>query len=365
MSESVINEILVGAAGDGSGGLLSTMVLWAGGRMVERFRPTEKQQALRVALETGLLGAFEAVEDDASNLSKYYLECMADFLRQEIVQRELGVLLTPYETFDYEVLSTEFERVTQGYPPEKIPDIDLSAFINALERDFYEAVLDDTELRDVIKVVRLDALAEFASQNLLANENTAQNTEQIYELFRRFIESISKSNHANEPIPRFVLETLEEFKLYHHLLHEWKELHNHLNSVLMIIPQFSLEVERMSKAQPSRVEIIGLNRSWKPIWTKIQRMLEWAENIQHIGVKYEEFANGDLKGEKWAVTLSVRAQRISEMLKRQPLDSQLEDTVDSLRHEVNEFMYLADTRLRTTATELYSLSRVALGSIKR
>ncbi len=153
----IIQTILLGAAGDAGGGLLAGLLGAAGRRVARRFEPPPQQAALQNALETALTAAFKTVPQ-ADPLNDYYLTCLADFLRREVVQEELAVFLDPHEPFNLEKLRAVFTTITQGYAPQQIPGLNFDAFVAALTHGFYAAVKNDPRLQVVIQLERLDAL---------------------------------------------------------------------------------------------------------------------------------------------------------------------------------------------------------------
>jgi len=108
-----------------------------------------------------------------------------------------------------------------------------------------------------------------------------------------------------------------------------------------------------------------LARLWRPISQKVNAMLEWGKGIQHIGTPFVQNEQG-LQGVTWAVEMCIVKEHLDELLRSAQVDANaLFDARGEFNEKAETHMYLADKKLRETADELYSLSRVVLGSINR
>lgn len=110
----------------------------------------------------------------------------------------------------------------------------------------------------------------------------------------------------------------------------------------------------------------ALARLWRPVDQKVSILIDFAANLKHIGAAFVKLADGSLQGPVWAVELFSTAARLSELF--QPdTDSfhadALYDATYAFSDAVEKHMYLADKQLRETASELYNLSNVLLGSL--
>lgn len=183
--------------------------------------------------------------------------------------------------------------------------------------------------------------------------------------------------------PERLRQLLDEFREYHAKLHEWKELHNALNNIIDAFDQYAARVES------SYIEKLPLKPSvyqeaWRPVNRRVEEMLDWAQTIQHIGRRYQALAGDRLEGERWAVDIKARRDDLlahfqsgkavekgmsgmgfPRLFLANPATEWLQ-RLYSLTHEfedaVKQHMSQADSQLRETATELYSLSKQALGS---
>lgn len=181
----------------------------------------------------------------------------------------------------------------------------------------------------------------------------------------KLVEALKQILPAHDPTPEFLRKTLREFQNYHACLYEWKKLHNYLNEIVIILPQFSLLVQRLhDKRQLDEPSIIV--PSWEVIAIKIKPFLSWASEIKYIGKPLVIFDNGDLQGEVWAVELCIASNRIDFLMKPQNFNSEfLVESVGDFRQKASTHMFLTDDKLRETAEKLFNLSCIALGSVDR
>ncbi len=180
----------------------------------------------------------------------------------------------------------------------------------------------------------------------------------------KLMEALRAALPADDPTPQHLLETLEQFRTFHAQLYEWKELHNYLNDILYVVGQFIREVERLD-AQQQPGDLRSLARLWRPVAQKVQLLLEWALQVQHIAPALVEEEQG-WRGPRWAVELAAGRRRVDEIL--QPAEftlSALYDAAYAFVDSAERHMYLADKALRETAGELYTLSRIVLGELRR
>lgn len=164
----IVHEILVGAAGEATGGLLTGILVAAGREIRERFKAEPRRAALEKALERSLIAAFESLPDDTSNLTKYYLDQFSSFLSKTVVHQELASLLRPYGGFDIDLLRLEFIQLTpiDEALGESIPDLDFYRFMQTLANSFYNEVKLAPELQTVIVIERLDQITLLLDKQL-------------------------------------------------------------------------------------------------------------------------------------------------------------------------------------------------------
>ena len=200
-SATVVQQLLLGTIGETGGGLLTNLTMAVSARVARRFRPAPQQTALFTALEEALTAALATITE-AGPLTRHYIDCLSDWLSQEIVLEELSLLLDPGDNFDLNKLRNEFMVITQGYEPEQIPDLNFDAFISELTYNFYQSVKRQTALQEIIKIERLD--------NLVAQLDEVQT-----ELRGLRMEAVTTAFHAREATDtlRDIRTTIEELKV--------------------------------------------------------------------------------------------------------------------------------------------------------
>ncbi len=168
---------------------------------------------------------------------------------------------------------------------------------------------------------------------------------------------------ANDPLPDRLVAALQDFKRYQSRLWEFKELHNTLNDVVFVLDQFAREVERLDAAgQTGNARTLA--RLWRPVDQKVDLLIEFARNVQHIGAPLIQ-QNDSWQGPAWAIELQSAAQRINELLTPSDYDfAALYDATNAFSDSADKQLYLADKQLRDTAGELYNLSQQLLGEFK-
>jgi hypothetical protein len=200
--------------------------------------------------------------------------------------------------------------------------------------------------------------------DIVARDKVIQNIQNVNFDIEKLVAALKESLPEGDPTPQYLLDALKSFQHYHASLHEWKELHNFLNDVLFMFAPFTLEIDRLEIAQEQPNPRL-LVRLWRPISQKVDALLEWGKSIEHIGTPFVQSPQG-LQGDAWAVDLYIVTDHLDQMLKSQQVDaSALFDARGEFSEKAETHMYLADKKLRQTADELYSLSRVVLGSLNR
>lgn len=180
----------------------------------------------------------------------------------------------------------------------------------------------------------------------------------------KVISTLQDALPTGDPTPRHLVDTLQRFQDFHSRLYEWKELHNYLNDVTMILDQFEREVERLD-ASGSRGDPRALARLWRPVAQKIDFLLAWATTLRHIDRPLERSDDG-LKGPAWATELHGVRVRLEELLRPTDFDlTALYDATYDFSDTAQRHLYLADKALRDTAGELYNLSSLVIGSSKK
>ncbi|RLC90553.1 MAG: hypothetical protein DRI37_01145 [Chloroflexi bacterium] len=180
----------------------------------------------------------------------------------------------------------------------------------------------------------------------------------------RLLAALHEALPADDPLPQQLLDSLTRFQELHARLHEWKELHNCLNDVLMVKDQFTREVERLD-AQGEPGDRRALARLWRPVAQKVSLLLDWAATVQHIAAPLVQTPDGR-QGPRWAVEIGAARAHIEALLQPGEFDlTALYDATYDFSDVSERHLYLADKQLRDTAGTLYTLSQIILGSMKR
>lgn len=181
-------------------------------------------------------------------------------------------------------------------------------------------------------------------------------------------------------------KTLSDFRRYHEQLHEYKELHNGINEILVSFEPFKAEIDR-SNSRRLLPKLMDLRDLWRPVWMTVGSLLKWSQTITYIGRPFQELADKSKSGEDWAVQFSELQGRINlhlgmnefstehvsypskaMILAFQSLGAEipwwetLTELTSSFGHASYHHMNSADKRLRQTAQELFNLSNRALSS---
>jgi hypothetical protein len=181
--------------------------------------------------------------------------------------------------------------------------------------------------------------------------------------------------------PALLGRLLDDFRLYHGKLHEWKKLHNYLNKIIDAFDQYAAAVDNSYVARTPR-QPSDYQRTWWPVKWKVNEMIGWAETIQHIGQPYRVLYDFQLQGEAWVIDLKAKDDDLSQHLQRglvferrvgrhalqrlfqpDPALEWLQDLFNLTREFeglVKQHMSQADDQLHEAATDLYNLSKQAL-----
>lgn len=192
--------------------------------------------------------------------------------------------------------------------------------------------------------------------------------------------------------PNELDKTLSEFRLFHEQLHEYKELHNGINEILVAFEPFKAEIDR-SNSRRALPKLSFLRDLWRPVSMTVVALLNWSQNIMNIGKPYMILEDKSKTGEDWAIQFSELQSRVNEhlgisdqlvvggatkneidypnqmqILAFQRLGTEipwwetLSELTSSFQHTSSHHMNAADKQLRQTAQELYNLSNKALSN---
>lgn len=187
-------------------------------------------------------------------------------------------------------------------------------------------------------------------------------------------------------------KTLSDFRLFHEQLHEYKELHNAINEILIAFEPFKAEIDR-ANSRRALPKLSNLRDMWRPVSMCVIALLNWSQEIRHIGKPFQVLENKSKVGEDWAIQFSELQNRINEHLgmtdqlgmggtsRREteypgqmqllafqrfgteiPWWETLSELTSSFQHTSSHHMNSADKQLRQTAQELFNLSNKALSN---
>lgn len=186
--------------------------------------------------------------------------------------------------------------------------------------------------------------------------------------------------------------TLSEFRLFHEQLHEYKELHNAINEILVAFEPFKAEIDR-SNSRRSLPKLGHLRDLWRPVSMCVVSLLNWSQTIKNIGQPFQKLEDKSKSGEDWAIQFSELQSRINQHLgltdalgvneysrkefyypnqiqiltfqrfgTEIPWWETLSELTSSFSHTSSHHMNSADKQLRQTAQELFNLSNKALSN---
>jgi hypothetical protein len=187
-------------------------------------------------------------------------------------------------------------------------------------------------------------------------------------------------------------KALNEFRNYHERLHEYKELHNAINEILVAFEPFKAEIDR-ANSRRSLPKLSLLRDLWRPVSMNVVALLNWSQNIEMIGKPFKKLEDKSKSGEDWAIQFSELQSRINEHLgmtdqlgvseySKKDIDypsqiqiltfqrlgieiswwETLSELTSSFSHTSSHHMNSADKQLRQTAQELFNLSNKALSN---
>ena len=122
-----LRSILIGAAGDFSGGLAASAVVsllsQANYQVRKRLQPAPQQAALNHAMAEALLLTVRELTDDAP-AQEHYLTLFGEWLSRDAVAGELSQIIDPRPDaeIDLERLAAEFRAA--GYEPDLLGQVD-------------------------------------------------------------------------------------------------------------------------------------------------------------------------------------------------------------------------------------------------
>ncbi len=200
----VVKQILIGAAGDGAGGLASAFVLHllqTAGRLVRaRFDTPEHTSALQRAVAAAFAAALDAWETSADE-TEHYRTLFETWLLNATVLSEFRALLTPMDnsSLDVEVLRAEFEDA--GLSVDYLGTVSFEVLLQDMVGAFYQAATAEPALQEPIKIDLLRQMAQRmgALDRLLQRQTqvSEQAVDHLAEIRRLAHEQARGQDHTN------------------------------------------------------------------------------------------------------------------------------------------------------------------------
>jgi len=203
----------------------------------------------------------------------------------------------------------------------------------------------------------------------------------------KLVEVLLKFVSQGYLVPSRLEEALTQFGAYNRQLHEWKELHNYLNSILVVFDQFAVQIERPNaKSRP--LDPLAYTSTWRPVNLQVDILVNWAGTINYIGQRYQKLTNGTQTGEEWSIELRSASDAVTShlrvglpqpsivskprngllnslaMLRKPSYETKvwlidLYELTQQFRNYTSKHLFIIDKRLRETAGELYQLAEAA------
>jgi len=330
--QATIQQLINGGSGEFVGGLALWMVQASAAHIKRRFQKPVEQKALELALEFALETAFNHLSSNISKLTQYYLDCIADYLKENVVHQELAALLS-HRPLNLIALKEQFVIITQGYEPEQIPDLNLEAFVGVFEVAFYLAVRKDKDLQPIIVIDRLDELVLTNWQGVDLNKQAIQLLQDIKTLLE--IERTS---------PLFDRESVayinQGLNIIGKHLGEWKIIHTYAQRLFFSVVKMENTVRRIKLSAKKQIGELGSeveNEWFENCEPKAERLRFEMEQLTMIPLDKMSFLRSLLEGKNSVVML------VSTFT---PEDgnsfNQLEQKVFALKNVLQEVLELAD-----------------------
>ncbi|HEX7973496.1 MAG TPA: hypothetical protein VF498_03735, partial [Anaerolineales bacterium] len=163
----------------------------------------------------------------------------------------------------------------------------------------------------------IDGNADTHGGNIIGRDQIIHNVFQLD--IARLVEILRQNLPAGDPLPQNLLKSLQEFQYLHTRLHEWKKLHNCMNTILTDLGQFRHEVDRveMTRRVPNPQ---ALGRLWRPVRRDVLILLDWAATVRYIAETPFGQLDKGVQGPAWAVEMFTTKNRLDDLLGRPAVD---------------------------------------------
>lgn len=244
----------------------------------------------------------------------------------------------------------------------------------------FELKIDYENLDGSTKTEKIIAIVLYAERHGLFDQLASLAPQKRPRIPLNIQQEAAQRLEPNDPLLSELNSLIEQLRIYHERLREWKELHNHLDETLNTMDAYKGQVE-ISVNNRESLNLDSLMSLWKPAYIRLGRTVSWAiDDVTYIDK--QKFAG---LGEDWAIKLQAigealhayledlhRQRKIRRQQKgrwqnlmgfsanddesRQRLKDRTLELYDALRL----IMYKSDKELRKTAQELYQLSQESL-----
>jgi hypothetical protein len=142
---------------------------------------------------------------------------------------------------------------------------------------------------------------------------------------------------------------------------EWATLLHLLHNLLDALAPFHASLMSSPRRCLSETERQALQETWRPCQERMDRLADFAESIEHIGVPFYQ-TETELRGEEWIVeTASLRLLLEDTLKDDNPSPADLRELVESLAVTIHRHLALLDRQLITVAGRVQRLSVSLLG----
>jgi len=187
--------------------------------------------------------------------------------------------------------------------------------------------------------------------------------ERIEWLAERVRETLQHSLPTDKQARAELREVIAELFSLQAQMAEWKELHHLLHQVVVAFAPFHARLIPFGEDGFSTAERQALLQNWRPCQDGIDMLVDFAEEIEHIGRPFRREGR-ELHGERWAVeTVALRLLLEDALKEDNPSPESLLELAAEFNSACHRHLALADGKLRAVADKLQRLSTHLLGGV--
>jgi hypothetical protein len=187
--------------------------------------------------------------------------------------------------------------------------------------------------------------------------------EKIEWMAERVSGAVGRALPTDERLRNELREVIAGFTALQSEVAEWAELHHLLHEVLTAFSLFQACLVDLRGSGLGALDLQVLLQNWRLCQGRIDVLVDFAEEIEHIGPPFRREADG-LRGERWVVDVVALQMLFEDVLKEGNID--LDGTLE-LAEEFNgrclHHLALADRRLRVVLGRLQRVSTCLLGGM--